>query len=86
MDAWGKESALVYHDEYLKLDKDKDTRCYAYRELFIHQLSEYDIHLIENAEEYCQLVGDDRFRKEIEEKHEIKPGHMSCGRSKKKAG
>jgi hypothetical protein len=34
VNAWDKESALVYHDEYLKLDKDKDARCYAYRELF----------------------------------------------------
>lgn len=52
VNAWGKESALVYHDEYLKLDKNKNTRCYAYRELFKHSLSERDSHLIEKAEEY----------------------------------
>lgn len=82
----GKESALVYHDEYLKLDKNKDTRCYAYRELFKHQLSEHDIHLIKKAEEYCQPVGDERFKKEIEVKYGIKLGQMSRGRPIKRVG
>lgn len=30
----------------------------------------------------CQPVGDDRFRRQIEEKHAIKPGHMKRGRPK----
>jgi putative transposase len=84
VNAWDKESALVYHDEYLKLDKDKDARCYAYRELFKYKLSEHDIHFIEKAEEYCQPVGDDRFKKDIEEKYGIKLGQMSRGRPKKR--
>ena len=59
-----------------------EARCYAYREIFKHQLSEHDIHLIEKAEEYCQPVGDDRFRIEIEEKYGIKRGQISRGRPK----
>lgn len=81
--AWGKESALIHHDEYLRLDKDKATRCYAYRELFKYQLSEHDIHLIEKAEEYCQPVGNDRFKKNIEDKYGVKLGQMTRGRPKR---
>ncbi len=57
VNAWGKESALVPHAEYTRLDKDKDLRCYAYRELFKSQLSEHDIHLIKEAETYCYPIG-----------------------------
>ena len=59
-----------------------EARCYAYREIFKHQLSEHDIQLIEKAKEYCQPVGDDRFRIEIEEKYGIKLGQISRGRPK----
>ena len=86
VNAWGKESALVQHDEYLRLDKDKDRRGYAYRELFKHHLSEHEIHLIEKAEEYCQPVSDDGFRKQIESRYGIKLGKMKKGRPKKVAG
>ena len=86
VNAWGKESAVIGHEEYLRPDKDKDARCYAYRELFKHHLSEHDIHLIEKAEEYCQPVGDDRFRIAIEEKYGIKLGQISRGRPKKVVG
>ena len=86
VNAWGKQSALIHHDEYLKLDKDKEARCYVYRELFKAQLSEHDIHIIEKAEEYCQPVGDDRFKKAIEERYGIKLGQMSRGRPKKIVG
>ena len=83
VNAWGRDSALVHHDEYLKLDKNKETRCFAYRELFKYQLSEHDIHMIEKAGEYCHPVGDDRFKMEIEENYGIKLGEMSRGRPKK---
>lgn len=84
VNAWGKPSALSYHDEYLKLGSDESKRCYAYRELFKHQLSEYDIHLIQRASEYCQPVGDDRFRLDIESKYGVILGQASKGRPKKK--
>ncbi len=82
--SWGKGNRLVYHNEYLRLGKDKSTRCYAYRELFKQQLSEHDIHLIEKAETYCQPVGDERFRKTIENEYGIKLGQMERGRPKRK--
>jgi putative transposase len=86
VNAWSKESALIHHEEYLRLDKEKEARCYAYRELFKTQLSEHDMNIIKKAEDYCQPVGDDRFKKEIEEKYGIKLGQMSCGRAKKAVG
>jgi hypothetical protein len=54
------------------------------RELFKHQLSDYDVHLIENTSGYCQPVGDEYFRLQIEENYKIKLGQSSRGRAKKK--
>ena len=86
VNAWGRESLIRYHEEYLKLGSDKFSRCLAYRELFKSSLPEHDIHLIERASEYCQPVGDDRFREQIELKFGIKIGQMSRGRPKKEIG
>jgi putative transposase len=84
VNAWDRKSLLTYHDEFLKLGVDSESRCYAYRELFKNQLTTDDIHLIENASEYCQPVGDNKFRHEIERKYGIKLGQMSRGRPRKR--
>ena len=83
VNAWGGVSCLTPHDEYLKLGSNSEARCYAYRELFKYHLSDHDIHLIENASKYCQPVGDDRFRHQIEEKYGIKLGQAARGRPRK---
>jgi len=83
--AWDKESSIVYHDEYLRLSSESKARCHAYRELFKQQLSEHDIHQIKKAEKYCHPIGDERFKKSIEEKYDIKLGQMSRGRPRKKS-
>ncbi len=83
VNAWGGESILELHDEYLKLGGDSNARCHAYRELFKHQLSEQDIHLIENASDYCHPVGDVRFCAQIEQKYKVKLGQARRGRPKK---
>jgi len=83
VNAWAKPSSLKAHDEYLKLGHDNDSRCFAYRALFKHQLSEHDIHIIEKASAYCQPLGDDRFKQQIEKKYGLKTGYMSRGRPKK---
>ena len=82
INAWGDQSWLVPHDEYQHLGRTGKDRCYAYRELFRHQLSEQDLHLIRNAAHYCQPVGNDRFREQIEKQYGIKLGHMQRGRPK----
>lgn len=81
--AWGKDSTLVHHDEYLGLAGDKASRCRAYRELFRQPLADRDIDLIEKANHYCQPVGDKRFRRQIEQKYGIKLGQSWRGRPRK---
>ena len=76
-------SDLVSHDQYLKLGIDAEVRSCAYRGLFKDRLSDYDVHLIQNASEYCQSVGDDHFRIQIEEKYGVILGQPFRGRPKK---
>lgn len=83
VNAWGDESWLTAHDEYMRLGQSEDDRCYAYRELFRYALSEEDLHFIRKAAHYCQPVGDDRFRADIEQQYGIKLGEMKRGRPKK---
>jgi putative transposase len=83
VNAWSRKSNLTPHEEYLGLGSDIKARCYAYRELFKYQISEQDIHLIEHASKYCQPVGDDRFREQIESKYGIKLGQPGRGRPSK---
>ena len=85
VNAWGDRSWLTPHEEYSRLGKTSDERCHAYRELFRYQLSEVDLHRIQNAAHYCQPVGDDRFREQIEERYGIKLGQMKRGRPKKES-
>lgn len=83
--AWGDPGWLTQHEEYLRLGDSREARCYAYRELFRHQLSEADLHLIRKAAHYCQPVGDDRFRLQIEARYGIRSGQMQRGRPRSKA-
>jgi len=85
VNAWGRKSNLTPHEEYLGLGSDIKACCYAYRELFKYQISEQDIHLIEHASKYCQPVGDERFREQIESKYSIKLGQPGRGRFSKAA-
>ena len=78
--AWGDKCWLTPHDEYLRLGNSPEARQAAYRGLFRYQLSEVDLNHIRKAEHYCQPVGDDRFRKQIEEKYGVKAGRMKRGR------
>lgn len=82
--AWGDESLLMPHEEYLMLGLDIESRCHAYRELFQHQLGEADLHRVRKAAHYSQPVGDDRFRQQIEQQYGIKLGQAKRGRPKKR--
>jgi putative transposase len=83
INAWDDRSWLSPHDEYRRLGTTNPDRCYAYRELFKYQLSEQDLHLIRKAAHYCQPVGNDRFREQIEKQYGIKLGNMQRGRPRK---
>jgi len=82
VNAWGDSGWITPHEEYLRLAGTLAKRCHAYRELFREQLSSVDLHGIREAAHYCQPVGDDRFRKTIEEKYDIKLGQKKRGRPK----
>lgn len=83
--AWGDVGWLSPHEEYSSLGRTPEQRCHTYRELFRHQLSEHDLHMIRKAAHYCQPVGDDRFRLKIEAQYGIKLGQTHRGRPSKRA-
>ena len=81
--AWGDTTWLTPHQGYLDLGQTQQSRCHAYRELFKVPLSEQDIHLIRKAAHYCQPVGEDYFRAQIEQKYDIRLGQLKRGRPSK---
>jgi len=83
VNAWGFQSELTQHDEYLELGSSPEERCHAYRELFRFEIPDEDIHMIERASHFCHPVGDDRFRKQIEQRYGIKLGQAGRGRPNK---
>lgn len=81
VNAWGDCSEVVTpHQEYINLGQSIEQRCYAYRELFAGQLSDQDLHCIRTASHYCQPLGSDRFRAQIEEKIGRPVGQARRGR------
>lgn len=85
VNAWGDRSWLTPHPEYQCLGTTPDERELAYRELFKTHLSEEDLHRVHRAAHYCQPIGDDRFRQQIEQRYGIKLGKMDRGRPRKEA-
>ena len=81
--AWGDNSLLKPHQEYLRLGLDGESRCQAYRQLFQQQLGDADLHRIRKAAHYNQPIGDDRFRRQIEGQYGINLGQSKRGRPKK---
>ena len=80
---WGDSGWLTGHDEYLRLGNEMETRLLAYRELFLYQLSEHDLHSIRQAAHYSQPLGDDRFCHQMEEKYGVRLGHKQRGRPRR---
>lgn len=81
--AFGDAGWLQQHERYLSMGASRDERCHAYRELFRAHLDGQDIHLIRQAAHYCQPVGDDRFRQQIEQRYGVRLGQMRRGRPRK---
>jgi putative transposase len=85
--AWGDGHALITpHEAYLGLSKNVETRLSRYRALFDEKLRSSDIEAIRLATHYCQPLGDDLFRQQIESKLGRKVGQSRKGRPKKSAG
>ena len=67
INALGKASDLCTpHPEYMMLGSDTPKRCSKYQALFEHHINEREIELIRSATNKGMVVGNDRFRKEIE--------------------
>ncbi len=83
VNAWGdKVSWITPHEEYVKLGVESTERCKIYRELFEEKLSDEDLHSIRKATHYCQPLGDEFFRCQIEEKLGRSVGQPCRGRPK----
>ncbi len=83
VNGWGDSSWLQPHQEYLNLGATTKARCHAYRELCVNDVNQKDLQLIRKAAYYCQPIGNDRFRIQINEKYDLKPGQMRGGRPRK---
>jgi len=82
--AHGRPDRLVtMHSEYLKLGADDGQRQHAYRELFKHKIDDEQLHQIRDSLQQCRVLGNDRFRNEIETALAIKATPMRRGRPRK---
>lgn len=84
--AWGDDTWLIPHEEYLMLGKSQESRCKAYRALFSMHIDDTDVVNLRKAIHYCQPTGDDQFRQRIEQRYKIKLGQTSRGRPKGEVG
>jgi len=67
INALGKASDLCTpHPEYMMLGSDTKERCNKYQALFEYHINDREIELIRSATNKGMVVGNDRFRKEIE--------------------
>ncbi|MGK0249800.1 MAG: putative transposase, partial [Oleispira sp.] len=65
----GREVKLITpHNEYLKLDKNREKRQQTYRNLFQGFMPGLDLKEIREALQKEWVLGDDRFKRKIEEK------------------
>jgi len=84
--AWGDSVGwMVPHCEYLSLGADVQSRCLTYRGLFARHFDASDLSAIRLAAHYCQPLGDERFRLQIEEKLGRSVGQAARGRPRKSA-
>lgn len=78
--AWGEESWVTPHGEYLRLGESRPNRMAEYRKILQEQVPNEDLATIRKAAHYNQPVGSNRFRKMIEKQYGLKPGYINRGR------
>ena len=81
--AWGDKSWIIPHEVFRALADEPCIRRQMYKGLFATELREENLSLFRKAAHYCQPVGDDRFRVQIEAKYGVKLGQMARGRPRK---
>ena len=81
--AWGKTNSIITdHEIFNDLDNRQENRQFVYRELFKTQITDEDIHEIEESLEYSYSLGNERFRVQIETALGRKVGQKQRGRPK----
>jgi putative transposase len=84
---WGDVSALITpHEVYLRLSPDVDERLRYYRTIVAEGISDAELLEVRRATHYCQPLGNEKFKKQIENKIGNKLGYMKPGRPKKVIG
>jgi len=78
-----KDDVICPHELYLKLGQEVDERTRTYRELFRHHMDDKLLNEIRDVTNQCRVLGNDRFRKEIELALDIKTMPKKQGRPKK---
>jgi len=82
--ALGKDDKLLMtHNVYQALGKDHEERCNNYRELFKHHASEKELDDIREATNKAWVLGNDKFRGQIEKLTERQAGPKSKGGDRK---
>jgi len=70
------DTVITPHEQYLMLGNDKDQRSQYYRELFRHHLDDKQLHEIREAVNQELVLGNGRFKDEIEQvlQRRVRPG------------
>lgn len=85
--AHGKSDEVVSpHRNYMALGRSDDERAQAYRELFRRQMDDAILHDIRESTNQCRVLGNERFRNEIEQALQIKTAPGKRGRPRKRDG
>ncbi len=77
------DSVMTHHECYKALGKTDTARQLAYRELFRHTMDNALLHEIRESTNQCRVLGNDRFREEIETALQIKATPRKRGRPRK---
>lgn len=79
--AWGNDDVLVApHEVYLRIHPERLVREKVYRELFSANLPVHDVHAIRESLSANQILGEGRFKEQIESALERKVGFLKRGR------
>jgi len=81
--AWGEESWLQSHADYLVLGAKETARIDNYRGLFQLELCNRDLDLIRKSTHFSQPIGTDQYKQLVGEKLGVKLGQSSRGRPRK---
>ncbi|GMR16673.1 MAG: transposase [Gammaproteobacteria bacterium] len=84
--AFGQVNELIKpHEQYVALGRNEADRQLAYRELFRNKMDNALLHEIRETTQQCRVLGNERFRNEIEAALQIKATPVTRGRPRKQS-